>query len=210
MALAVSVGAVAEMLSIDEEAAAEHRALLDQLSAALADKGVDWREPDDTAVPPMGPHLAGFPYSCLHQLRRVLVLLRLGEPVTPVSSDEELDRDEHKINDVTSQLDSHLLCHSDCEGFYVPVDFGDPLFLDEHRVPGGGVVGSSHGLLKDLLLCAPPLGISLDDGALTTVEAERLLDLPDDADFAIESMVWLTLYEACRVSIDSGHAIVFQ
>jgi hypothetical protein len=63
--------------------------------------------------------------------------------------------------DETSVLASHLLCHSDAGGYYVPVDFGDPLFLpEEAEVRGAGMVGSSQGLLAELAGIASPLGIS--------------------------------------------------
>lgn len=108
-------------------------------------------------------------------------------------------------------LDSHLLCHSDCEGYYVPVAFDEPLFLPpDAGVAGGGMVGSSQGLLDELRGCAPALGIALDGGELTDDEARRVGDLPETDPFMIEASVWLTLHEACRASIAGGHAIVFR
>jgi hypothetical protein len=211
MGLAVSVGIMAEMLSIGEDEGVAHfRADFDRLSAALAADGVDWREPESADVPPMRQHAGSFPYSYLHYLRRTFALLQRGEPVTPVASPDELDRDEHKVSDETTMMSSHLLCHSDCEGYYVPVDFPEPLFLPEDAgIEGGGMVGSSQGLRAELVRCAPALGIRLDDGSLPDEEAARLYDIPDEADFGIETVVWLTLYEATRVSIARGHAIVF-
>lgn len=211
MGLAVSVGIVAGMLSIGEdEGVAHYRAEFDALSAALRAEGVDWREPEGADVPPMRAHAGSFPYSFLHYLRRTYALLQRDEPVTPVASRDELDRDEHKVADETSMFSSHLLCHSDCEGYYIPVDFPDPLFLPEDAgLAGAGMVGSSQGLRAELIACAPALGIRLDDGALSDAEAARLNDIPDEADFGIETVVWLTLYETTRASIAGGHAIVF-
>ena len=40
-----------------------------------------------------------------------------------------------------------------------PLPLPDPLFLDEDAVSGGGMVGSSQGLLDELRRVAAPLGI---------------------------------------------------
>jgi hypothetical protein len=188
-------------------------AALHALQAALADHGVTWREPHGAAVPPMRVDASGMPYSSLHRLRRVLTLLDREEPVTPLGGPQGIGReDDGKVLDQTLLMYSHLLCHSDCDGYYVPVDFGDPLFLPEEGVAGGGMVGSSQGLLAELRRCAPTLGIRLDaDGHLSDAEAERLNRLPPEGGgFAVEARVWLTLYEACRASLASGHLIVFH
>ncbi|MEV6601551.1 hypothetical protein AB0M36_32560 [Actinoplanes sp. NPDC051346] len=206
MGLAINVG----LASFDEDGVAQHRAALDRLSAALGAEGVGWSEPVGDA-PPMRRHVGGFPYSCLRYLRRVLVLTDAGEPVPPADRADNLDRDWREIDERSSMLDSHLVCHSDSAGFFVPVDLDDPLFLPtEAGVEGGGIVGSSLALRDELRRCAAPLGIHLDGGELSDVEAERIFRLPTDAPFATESMVWLTLFEACRVSLASGHAIVFH
>lgn len=212
MSIAVTVGITTALSGIDDEGAARNRAALDQLSAALAAEGVSWQERYDTVVPPTRPHLRGFPTSQLHQLRRVLALVDAAEPVTPVVSAGELAADRELIDDQASLLASHLLCHSDSAGYYVPVDFGDPLFLPAGAgVAGGGMVGSSQGLLVELRRCAPALGVRLDPaGDLPDTEAARLFAVPDDADFAAETQTWLTLHEACRASIASGRAIVFH
>ncbi|SRR6266540_224854 len=211
MGLAVSVGITSEPADADEEEAAERRDELDRLSAALAAEGVHWGEPEGAPVPPMRSAVISFPYSCLHHLRRVLALVDAGRPVPPVDGPAALDQDKNVVKAKTMTFSSHLLCHSDCEGYYVPVDFPEPLFLPEDEVAGGGMVGSSQGLLAELRRCAPALGVRLEpDGSLSDGEAARLSELPEDADFATETMVWLTLHEACLASIVSGYAIVFE
>ncbi len=210
MGLGVGVGVLAEV--DDEEEAAEYRVEFDALSAALAAEGVSWREPEGVTVPPMRENFGGFPYSWLHFLRRVLALVDDGQPVTPVAGPELSAEDDAQINELAIMFESHLVCHSDCDGYYIPVDFKCPLFLPEEAgVAGGGMVGSSQGLLTELRRCAPAIGIRLDDdGSLSDVEAARLCKLSDGADYAVESIVWLTLHEACRVSIASGCAIVYR
>ncbi|MFV2020463.1 hypothetical protein [Micromonospora sp. LOL_023] len=212
MSLAVTVGITTALSGIDEARAARSRAALDQLSAALSAEGVDWQERYDATVPAMRPHVRSFPASQLHRLRRVLALVDLSEPVAPIVGADGLASDREQIDDQAALLESHLLCHSDREGYYVPVDFGDPLFLPaEAEVAGGGLVGSSQGLLAELRRCAPAIGVRLSPaGELPDTEAARLFAVPDDADFAVETQVWLTLHETCRASIACGRAVVFH
>ncbi|MCX4744172.1 hypothetical protein OG455_01355 [Kitasatospora sp. NBC_01287] len=182
------------------------------LHQALAAEGIAWREPR-TPPSPADRFAAGFPYGYLAKLRRVLALHRLGEPVTPAASvtPEQYRHDLAEVDEETLMFDSHLLCHSDCEGYYIPEDFGDPLFLPpESGVPGGGMVGSSQGLLQELAHLAGPIGVRLDaDGTLDATESARLAALPDDAPFAAELFTWHQLHLACRTSIAGGRAIVF-
>ena len=40
-------------------------------------------------------------------------------------------------------FDSHLLCHSDCEGFYLPIDFADVIVDAKNQMRiAGGLLGS--------------------------------------------------------------------
>ena len=186
-----------------------YRGNLDRLSAVLVEQGIIWREPT-TEVPPLRAHAGGFPYSYLPYLRRALALLGLDRPVTPTGRAGVTARDDSMIQTEMSLLSSHLLCHADNAGYYVPADFGEPLFLSG-KISGGGIVGSCQGLMGELRRLAPALGIALtDNGELTDDEATRVVKLPDESDFAIESVVWLTLFEASRVSIASGHAVIFH
>jgi hypothetical protein len=212
MGLAIEVGILSDLVGAAEDEIADVRAELDGLSAALAAEGVVWSEPEGVLVPPTRADVASFPYSWLHYLRRVLALVTTRQVVTPVDGSDAVDRDRQRVDDVTMMYSSHLLCHSDCEGYYVPVAFATPLFLPEDSgVVGGGMVGSSQGLLAELRWCAPAIGIELAaDQSLSDAEAQRLAELPDTADFAIESTVWLALHEACEASIASGCAIVFN
>ncbi|MFE0459979.1 hypothetical protein ACFW1A_12100 [Kitasatospora sp. NPDC058965] len=203
MGLSISVGILGTP-GLRDDAEVLHR--------ALETAGVAWREP---AAPDNGADgfYAGFPYSYLSKLRRVYVLHRVGEPVTGVRGvDEEQFEDEMELVDEETYLfDSHLLCHSDCEGYYIPTDFTDPLFLPTGSgVSGGGMVGSSGGLLAELQGFAAAIGVRLAaDGTLDPAESARLAALPADDPFEPEIFAWHQLYQACRASLADGRAIVF-
>ncbi|MFD5466670.1 hypothetical protein ACFWIQ_28130 [Kitasatospora sp. NPDC127059] len=202
MGLTISVGALG---------APELRAEAEVLHRALAAEGVAWREPGGEGE----GFSAGFPYSYLSGLRRVFVLHRLGEPVTGARGvgKEQYEDELGLVDDEMVMFDSHLLCHSDCEGYYVPAEFEyeDPLFLPaESGVPGGGMVGSTAGLLAELQGFAAAIGIRLTaDGSLDPAESARLEALPRDDPFEPEVFAWHQLYRACRASLASGRAILF-
>ena len=196
MGLAISVG----MLDEDEA----YREMFDGLAATLAQAGITgYREPE--RVPQtMRAHCDSFPYSFLHYLRRCYALLREGKPITVAEDDDALKVDDDLVEELSIDSSSHLLCHSDAEGYYVPVDFAEPLFSDEESI------GSSQRLLAELREVGPHIGVKLEaDGTLSDAEAARLAGY-DDGPFWREITVWLTLHEACVASIAHGTAIVFS
>ncbi|MFV8751784.1 hypothetical protein ACNOYE_14660 [Nannocystaceae bacterium ST9] len=209
MGLAITVGMLASVAG-DEEGVEHYAKGFDRLRAALESAGVSgYREPERVEVA-MRPHVSSFPYSFLHYLRRAYARVAQELEVAPVDA-EGLARDDALVEDEASMFSSHLLCHSDAEGFYVPIDFPEPLFLDERAIAGGGMVGSSQRLLAELRRVASAIGVVLGPrGELSDAEAERLADVPNGEDFFREQIVWLTLHEACLASMASGAAIVFH
>lgn len=207
MGLGISVGMLCDQARNDPEGFEIHREGFDQLTRALAQEGIDWREPEVLHETGEHDYSGGFPYSYLAHLRRAFTLTQLGEPVTAVSatSDEQYERDQEKVGDETTMFSSHLLCHADYAGYYIPVDFPDPLFLpEEAEVGGGGMVGSSQQLLAELRSFAPAIGIRLDESGAAKEDKPA-----DDDPFDAEKFAWWQLYRACLASVESGQAIVF-
>ncbi|MGW4897305.1 hypothetical protein ACWEQL_34360 [Kitasatospora sp. NPDC004240] len=216
MGLAITVGILHDLAAHDREGLAHHEQAFDRLTGALAAEGIDWREPPATAPAPAADATcaAGFPYSYLTHLRRASVLAAQGRAVTP-ASDCDPDQYEHDLDEVadeTSMLSSHLLCHSDSAGYYIPVDFPDPLFLpEESGVAGAGMVGSSVRLLAELLAFAPAIGVRTEpDGTLSDAESARLGGARPGGGFEAEEYAWFRLYRACRASVAGGRAVVFH
>ncbi|MGF1427035.1 hypothetical protein [Kitasatospora sp. LaBMicrA B282] len=214
MGLSITVGLLDSQARHDADGLAYHRGAFARLSKALAVGGIDWHEPEISDPPAVAAVAAGFPYSFLTHLRRVFVLAGRGEPLTPAAEtdDRQYERDCEKIQDEASVLASHLLCHADNSGYYVPVDFAAPLFLSpEAGVDGYGMVGSTQQLLAELARVAPSLGIDLaPDGTLSAATESALADFDPDTPFAMERFTWYQLHRACRASLDGGQAIVFH
>lgn len=213
MGLAIGVGALADLLENDEEGAEWLREGLAAANRCLEAAGLPaHEEPAEIELPETRASLTSMPYSFIHYLRRAYAH-RVADPgwmAGPLDEDED-PTDDPVLEEETEMLSSHLLCHSDAEGFYVPVDFDDVLFdeSEDGELPGG-MLGSSYRLLEELVLVAPALGIRLDDGQLSDAEARRIDDITsEDRGLFRELSSWLALYEAARISIAAKTAIVF-
>ncbi|MFE4646602.1 hypothetical protein, partial [Streptomyces sp. NPDC056730] len=101
--------------------------------------------------------VAGFDYDALHFLRRAYLLQLCGLAVTPVG---ELGGDYEQLLEMfeSTAQQSHLVWHYDHAGAYVPVDYDAPL-SNEELLAGGGPLGSTQGLLRELEIVGPAIGI---------------------------------------------------
>jgi hypothetical protein len=215
MGLAVEVGFLATLLDDDPEGGEWLREGLAVANRILALEGLPTHSEPET-LPPLQSRacVTSFPYSFLHYLRYAYAC-RIVAPdwiATPLPDDfNPLEAKE--VDDQINLIASHLICHSDCEGYYLPVDFSEILVSEkepeEDDLPGG-LLGSSYRLQEELVLVAPALGIRLENGVLSDDEAARINELADRDDGLFrELLVWLALYEAARLSIEYRTAIVF-
>jgi hypothetical protein len=211
MGLGVSVGALAWLKTADAEGYEWHsRQLAIVNTVLLAHNLALHHEPDELPVLQSRATLDGFPYSFLHYLRRVYANVSQNPNWVPIEVTDDADPvDDPAIDyELSVRMISHLVCHSDAEGYYVPVDFADVLYDDQLA---GGMLGSTQTLMRELASIAPTLGITLTaSGELADAEAERINNVTDDdGPWYRELTVWLTLYEACRLSIQHKTAISF-
>lgn len=212
MGLAVSVGYLADMKQHDEEGYEWAKKTFAEVNEVLESEGLQgWEEPEEIPGLRMRPHVGSFPYGCLHHLRRAYAYATEypDDEVKPTGEDGYTDEDDSIVQDAMTLFSSHLLCHSDCEGLYVPVEFPNPIFSDD--VPGA-MLGSSHALLDELREVAPHIGIRLEEGELPDAEAKRLYDATRDGShpWDREYMVFLTLWETASASVRHATAIVFS
>ena len=212
MGLSIETGVLPDLLAHDPDGARWVAGELEKLNVVLLERGLPaHHEPtvgllDDSRAP-----VFGFPYDFVHHLRRATAYA-LRDPqwrATPLPEDADPTTDP-VVDDEYARLRSHLLCHSDAEGFYLPIEFSDVIFADQGQVLGG-MLCSSYRLMDELVQTAPALGISLDDGVLDDAEVDRLVALiEEEHGLWVEWIVWLGLFEAARISIRQKTAICFQ
>lgn len=211
MGLDVMVGA---LVGAEDDTAEWFRAECAAIGAVLEREGAPgWQEPE--SGPRLGERIWG--YSGLHTLRRLAAHLaangRLPEPLAEGARATDDPVLEAAHDDVFRDLDSpydHLIHHSDCEGYYAPVDF--PAVLVDDTLTGG-YLGSSVRLLAELELLAGALGLpdDLDPDSEEVVEAS---DAPDPAAegwrrYGVEAFICLQLRRAARLSVETGAVLVF-
>jgi hypothetical protein len=211
MGLAVSVGALADLKENDPEGAEWLSESLEAMNNLLRKHGLPTHVEPET-LPRLNDRagLGSYPYSFLHYLRRFAAHAANPDWQPQPFPDDVRPADDSVVDQASCMFDSHLLCHSDCEGFYVPIPFDAPLFAEDGEKVPGGMLGSSQGLMKELVSVAPKLGIGLWEGLLPDSEAARINRVIEaEGVFWIEQAVWLSLYEAARLSIEHGTVISF-
>lgn len=145
----------------------------------------------------------------LPALRRAVAFAKQApDEFAPTPKGEDPADDERVTDELLTYIDSHLVCHSDCDGYYVPVDFPDPLYHDSDDEIGGGILGSSQAAMRELLLVAPLINIRVPNGAVTNQLAKAIND-ERRGKFYIERQVWLELFEAFRLSLKHRTAVKF-
>jgi hypothetical protein len=211
MGLALVTNFLADQLVNDAEGAEWFEQKVALVNELLVAEGLPPHvEPRVVGAAEKRSHVSSFPYSFLHYLRRAFARLREGLAVTPVPEGADPTADP-AIADASSTFDSHLLCHSDCEGYYVPIAFDDVIFDPDDRGLPGGMLGSSQRLLAELHEVAPAIGIELQHGVLSDAQAAALAPSANEDSHPLwhERLVWLALYENARVSIANQTMIVF-
>ena len=213
MGLAISVGALAELQQEDPQGAQQLIASFETANALLQKAGLP-EHTEPAALPALRSRavVGSFPYSFLHYLRRAYAHAALDGQwrASPVLESEPPGEDP-VLDEAQDMFDSHLICNSDCEGFYFPLVFDEVIFGDDEHELAGGMLGSSYKLREELVTVAPALGIFLLGEELSDEEADRISGRIDAEDgLQRELMAWLAAYEACRLSIEHKTAIVFN
>jgi hypothetical protein len=213
MGLNVIVGVTAEDWDEYTDATREDfaviRRLLDRAGAG------QWAEPELDEQDVLEGDMWG--YSGLHAVRRLAVYLaRTGALPDPLG-DARRAADDPLLKKAYAEPSGkpagpfdHLIYHSDCEGYYVPVDFGQ-VIVDE-RLPGG-YLGSSVRLLAETRRIASALGLPEElDPDSDEVNGACNANAPDAQGwqrYGIESYVCLRLIRAARHSVTTGAAIAY-
>lgn len=206
MGLSVSVGHLAWCIteSNDDEQIEQARADIREINRVLAENGLPEHIEPET-LPPFRDRCtgAGLPYTMIHYLRRAIAYARQKPAAFTPDPDGDPTRDPLVDRELSVLMDCHLICHSDGDGFYVPIDFPEPLYYE------GGILGSSQAAMRELVQVAPLLGIRLRKGKLSDAVADEI-NADRDTPLRAERYVWLKLFERFRHSIETGAVVTFH
>ncbi|GAB2814105.1 hypothetical protein GCM10027176_18340 [Actinoallomurus bryophytorum] len=156
-------------------------------------------------------------YSGLHTVRRLAVHLAADASLPEPLLESRDATDDPLLKKAYADLPgdpagpfTHLIHHSDCEGYYVPVDFAQ-VIVDERLT--GSYLGSSVRLLTETRRVAAALGLpeDLDPESDEVAEAADAGTSAGDGwqRYGIESFVCLRLIHAAKHSVQTGAAIAF-
>lgn len=207
MGLAVSVGSLSDFNKFDRDGAGWIQSEVSRINEALRERGYgSFVEP--SALPELGNRcsLSSYPYSWVHYLRRAYAHTSAGLPLEPLPEGPNAADDAVTMEE-SMMMESHLLCHSDAEGFFVPLDFPEIVFDD--RI-AGSMVGSSFRLRDELKSIAGPLGITLNGDELSDAEAQRLNATEVGSPFEREMWAWFSHWEATRLSIAHSTMVFYM
>jgi hypothetical protein len=210
MSVAIWTGALSYARSHDPEAYMRLTQEFERINSVLRDNGLnEHHEPE--VIPEEGycARELGLPYSWLHRLRRSVAYSRTSRPFAPLAVGADASKDEVLDEEQFGTMESHVICHSDSQGYYVPIAFDVPLF--DSRVVGG-MLGSCQGCVSELLMVAPLLQINVREGGSVhprEVAAAGESNVGTDP-LGAERRVWAVFYEVARMSLEYKTAIVFS
>jgi hypothetical protein len=235
MGMGLSVGCLADLKDMDEEAYAVFSDAFRDLDAILRSHGLDGHVEPDELEERFSCDMLG--YSGIHYLRRIAANRALGRP-TPSPGSPEIFRDTPpEFEEYADRFRSgenlpyqHLIIHSDAEGFYIPIDF-ERVIATPTLDLSGGWVGSTTRLQTECL----ELASLLDMPVTMDFEARELLTAAHDQlhperlwpgrlwrgwpwsrkvvrpwmKYAVETHSCLRLLAGCEASLQTRAALVF-
>lgn len=238
MGLDISVGMLSALEDEDPESAQFHRLVLRDLNTVLAEAGQPPHEEPVGLAPNDRFEAQMWGYGGLHYVRRLAAHLDIARQLPPVCDYEEAS-DDPLLAQYYDQCWSHfepakrglfgwfkskpqpprflhLVCHSDCEGFYLPRALREVIIdqASELRAGIGGMVGSSVSLAEEVLVLCEALAIPADldpeDEAVWHNAENPAIEGAAYARYGVETFVLTRLRRACDLSIRTGSALVFS
>jgi len=215
MGLTITSGILADFIDNEPEGYQAYKVIFDNINTILkANHITPHLEPDVLDTKPL--YSGGFPYAFLHILRRFAAHVWENKDQdndnwvpSPFLIDDAPGEDPI-LETHYSYMSSHLLTHSDSEGFYIPVKLPEVLFdTDASPVPGA-MLGSSYNLLSELKSLTKHLGIILNEEDIISNLPEINQEIQDEGDFWVEKLMCATLLDAAKFSITNNTAIVFS
>ena len=212
MGLLLNVGALAYSRLHDPEAATDIRKQLASANRTLVENGLPrHREPKE--LPPIKERfeVGTLPYGWFDRLQRAVAYARnCPKKFKPLRQGKDAAEDPWVVHELCC-LESHIICHSDCDGLYVPIDFADPLYSEDEDDVAYMGLGSSIAGMRELVDVAPLLDIGLDAGQLDEKIGRRICREKQGSNpLEVERKTWLAFFEAFRLSVEYKSAVVFN
>ncbi len=167
-------------------------------------------EPTELSAPESRSVRFGYPFDSLKALQRFAANIAEDPEWNPTPLPEGEDPDyDNAVIEQSLLFESHLLCHPPSDGYCLPIDFTEVISTEVPDI-SGGLLCSSYALMRDLVAVGPALAIALEDGTLSDEQAHLINEVDIDTDpFAAEKFVWLSLFEAARLSIKHKSVVRF-
>lgn len=228
-----SVGFMADLKENDPEGYENFKALMANVNQALSAEGLAPHHEPESVSSGDFISLDMFGYSGLHYLRRVAAHITFTGKL-PSPGDDDSSKDTLVERYYTESLEekapksflsllkkspknksfdfNHLMHHSDCEGYYLPLEFTNVIFPDpELKIPGA-MIGSAYRLLQECERLAVALAIPQDMDS----ESDELWEAAQSQGegegwrrYGVESFTCVRLIHACEASIRSKAALVY-
>ena len=189
----------------------------DNLNAVLRREGI---APVSGTTLPDNRDLDHMPYAWFGLLRRAYARLRNGLPPEPArpyeapadATDIQLvcarngtqPFEWELMTDIYTNFRSHLVCHGDSDGFYVPSEFAEPIYCDEDFW-----IGSLPRLIDELCELAEPLQITLQGKQIPPEVRADIFDEEGPEGFLIERMALLVLLDSATLALLGRCALSF-
>lgn len=155
-------------------------------------------------------------HSMIHHLRRYAAHIDVvGKPPEYSCELEEASNDEFLLDiydEKTKTNFPHLINHSDCDGYYIPCDFPEPIWIEpeeyeslEKHIDEPISVGSSLRLMDELNKINTYLKINPDD----IEDLEKFYETISNDNLEFVKWCWAVLHTMCQKSINHRQPIVF-
>jgi hypothetical protein len=210
MGLLLQVGALARGHDPDPEYVAYLRKMFASANRTLKSNGLPQHtEPENQ--PPIREqfNVGSMPYGRFERLKRAVAYARNSpKRFRPLREGKDPFDNAWVVHEMCC-MESHLICHSYCDGLYLPMDFERPLIsLREYDIAHEGL-GSSVAGLGELRHVAPLLGIELKDGKLGREIGRQICrEKEGDHPFEVERKTWLAFFEAFTLSVKHKSAVL--
>jgi hypothetical protein len=210
VSLGITVGRLAEWLADgDEEIVESVREDIREINRVLVANDLPAHdEPESLPELNRRNSFDHMPYSLHARLQRAIAYSRQApEEFEPAEEDEDESRHPYVRKELRLRK-SHLICLG-VEGYFVPIDFPDPLF-DRRKKLFGWVLGSSQAATRELVEVAPLLDIRLTKGKLPLATVKKIDEEEEDVPYYQERQAWLVLFESFRLSIKHKASACFH